>query len=137
MAALTIVDADVSVNWDKPHEPLNSVAAVAITAAQPIRLDTAGDWVLANATDAASLGLTYLASKAVASGEALTGIRYGQINLGVALAALAFGAPVYVSDTPGTLATTAGTVSKVAGNVMPAQGSGNVTADKMLLVDLR
>lgn len=52
------------------------------------------------------------------------------LDLGEALAALAFNAPVYVSDTDATLADTAGTVSRVAGRVVPGWASGG-TADKL------
>lgn len=55
------------------------------------------------------------------------------IDLGEALAALAFDAPVYIGDTDATLSDTAGTVSTVIGRVVP--GWNATTADKLLLLD--
>jgi hypothetical protein len=55
------------------------------------------------------------------------------LDLGEALAAMAFDAPVYLSDTDATLADTAGTVSTVIGRVVP--GWNATTADKLLLLD--
>lgn len=52
------------------------------------------------------------------------------LDLGDALTSLAYGAPVYVSDTDAGLADAAGTVSRVAGYVWPAWNS--TTADKLL-----
>lgn len=138
MAAITITAANVSVDWDKPHEPLTLPALVAITAGQYIRPDpTTGKFDLGNATTAAEILYGYIATKSVAAGEPLTGIHYGVMNLGASLAALAFGAPIYVNDTDGVLGDAAGTVSRVAGRVIAVFGSGNATPDKLLLVDLR
>ena len=55
------------------------------------------------------------------------------LDLGEALAALAYGAPVYLSDTDATLGTTAGTVSIVVGHVTP--GWNATVADKLLILD--
>lgn len=52
------------------------------------------------------------------------------LDLGDALDALAYGAPVYIGDTDATLSDTAGTVSRVVGYVIPAWNS--TTADKLL-----
>lgn len=54
------------------------------------------------------------------------------IDLGEALAALAFDASVFVSDTDATLADTAGTVSRIVGKVVP--GFAGTTADKLLML---
>jgi hypothetical protein len=56
------------------------------------------------------------------------------IDLGDALDALAFNAPVYVSDTDGKIADSAGTEEKIIGRVVP--GWNATTADKLLqLID--
>lgn len=138
MTAITITASTVSVDWDRPHEPLTAPALVAITAGQYIRQDpTTGKFDLGNASSAGELLYGYIATKSVAAGEPLTGIHYGLMNLGGSLSALTFGAPVYVNDTDGVLGDAAGTVSRVAGRVVAVWGSGNATPDKALLVDLR
>lgn len=54
------------------------------------------------------------------------------LDMGEALASLAFDAPVYLSDTDATLADSAGTVSTVIGRVVP--GWNATTADKLLML---
>lgn len=56
------------------------------------------------------------------------------IDLGDALDALAFDAPVFISDTDATLADSAGTVSRKFGDVVPGFGNGSGVADKLLMV---
>lgn len=92
-----------------------------------------------NATTAAEVGAgtsgILLDSVATAN---LTGtialLKSGAIlDMGEALAALAFGDAVYLSNTDATLATTAGTVSVTVGHVTP--GWNFTTADKLLILD--
>lgn len=113
-------------------------AAVAITAGQTIKFDTAGKWILADASDIAGLGLRCaLATRTVAISEALTGLYKGVVDLGIAstdFAALAYDDGVYASDTAGGIDTAAGTVSRLVGTVIP--GWANTTADKLLRVCL-
>lgn len=54
------------------------------------------------------------------------------VDLGDALDALAFNAPVYVSDTDATIADSAGTVSRIIGRVVPGFGHSGTTPDKLL-----
>lgn len=61
-------------------------------------------------------------------------IRKGIIDVGEALALLDFDAPVYLSDTDGTLADTAGSVSVVVGRVIALWTQSG--ADKALFIDL-
>lgn len=108
-------------------------AAEAITAGAPIRLDTAtGRWTNANGGDAAEARATHLAWRTVAAGEALTGVRNCLVD-GYVLDALAYDAPVYLSNTDGRLADAAGTVSVIVGRVVAgnAQLLG-VASDKLL-----
>ena len=132
MATLTIVAADVGVHYSEQVETICLPALVALTAGQYCRLDpTTGKLDLGNATTAAEIGDGYIVSKSVAAGETATAVRRGLIDLGAALAALNFGANVFLSDTDGVLADTAGTVSKIVGRVVAVYGNG-ATPDKML-----
>lgn len=119
-------------------EQATAPAAVAITAGQLIKFDTAGKWILADASDIGGLGLRCaMAVKTVAISEALTGLYQAVVDLGILstdFAALAFDAGVYASDTAGGIDTAAGTVSRLVGTVVP--GWANTTADKLLRVSM-
>ena len=112
-------------------------AAEAITAGMAMRLDTAtGKFTKSKATDAAEARVNWLATKTVAAGEPVTGIKRGVMD-GYDLSGMAYDAPVYLSDTDGTLADAAGTVSTVVGRVIPGSATTLGTSlDKLLQVDL-
>lgn len=136
MAAITFTSTQFRLV--ETTEQATAPAAVAITAGQTIKFDTAGKWILADASDIAGLGLRCaLAIRTVAISEALTGLYQGVVDLGALstdFAALAFDAGVYASDTAGGLDTAAGTVSRLVGTVVP--GWASTTADKLLRVCL-
>ena len=105
------------------------------TAGQYFRLNTTtGKLEKGNATTTTELGNTYgILIDDAGLDKAGTIARPGAIiDLGDALDAVAFDAPIYVSDTDAAIATSAGTVSRVVGRVVPAFGS--TTADKLLEV---
>lgn len=108
-------------------------AAEAITAGAPIRLDTtSGRFTNANGTLAAEARVTHIATRTVLAGEPLTGVRACTLD-GYVLDALAYDAPVYLSDTDGRLDTVAGTVSVVIGRVVPGFAvTLGTAADKLL-----
>lgn len=111
-------------------------ALEAILAGAPVRIGTTGKFQNGNGTDATEAGLYGIALRSVAAGESLTALKHGVLD-GYALAALAYNAKVYLSDTDGTLADAAGTVSLVIGRVMPGWSQTlGTAADKLLLVDL-
>lgn len=106
-------------------------AVEAIAEGQRCRFDaTTGKVALGNGTNAAESAPGGIAVHAAAIGEAVTIIREGIVEVGAALAALNFGAIVYVSDTDGTFADAAGTVTVAAGRVVP--GWDATTAQKLL-----
>jgi hypothetical protein len=136
MANLTIVAARVAVA--QSIEQATRPCGEAIVAGQYIRPNTTtGKWELGNATNAGEVGQRgAIATKSVAIGEALTGLYKGLMDVGDALTADAYDAPIYLSDTDGTLAQGAGTVSKVVGTVQGVFTNGSGVADKLLLVNL-
>lgn len=106
-------------------------AVEAIAVGQRCRFDvTTSKIALGNATVAAEARRGGIATNAAAIGESVTIINQGIVDVGEALAALDFGALVYVSDTDGTFADAAGTVTVIAGQVVP--GWGSTTADRLL-----
>lgn len=130
MANLTITDTEVSPV--RLLRPLTGPAAEAISAGQPVRIDTTtGKLTLANGTTTAENRLRGIALRTVAANQELTAAGPGSIiEVGDALASMNYDAAVYLSDTDGRLADAAGTVSTVVGFVRPAFGS--VTPDKIL-----
>lgn len=129
MADLTITKADAV----QVVQQFTGPAVEAIAVGQRCRFDTStGKIALGNATNAAELKRGGIATRAAAIGEALTIVNQGIVDVGEALAALDFGADVYVSDTDGTFSTAVGdsTVDLIVGMVVP--GWGNTAADRLL-----
>lgn len=133
MAALTITAARVGlVKTDSEHQ-MTGPAGAAITAGQYVRQDaTTGRFIPGAATNAGTLGTSGgIAIESASIGSPVTIARPGAwVDLGDALDALAFDAPVYVNDAAGSLGDAAGTTSKIIGYVRA--GFAATTADKLL-----
>lgn len=132
MALITVVAADVAPVdvWEQFTLPVDE----ALTAGQYARLTTTGNMVLGNGTSTGEVGnVKGMALNGVAIGETTTFVKRGVVSLGTtALSAMAYGAPVYLSDTDGTFGDAAGTVSTIVGYVVP--GNANTTPDKLLML---
>lgn len=128
MADLTI-ERILIVEWvDKFDAPSNEVFGF-----EAVRFHTDGTVTPANGTtttEANFQGIATIESDRI--GKAITVVRDGLLDVGEALAGLAPGAAIYLSDTDGTLGTTAGTTSVIVGRVEP--GWGGSTADLLLRV---
>jgi hypothetical protein len=133
MATVALVTAN-KVEVVERIDAMTAPASVAIAAGLPIQITTTGKWIIALGTTAAAARRPYIATRTVLAGEALTGLRQGVMD-GWDLTALAYNAPVYLSDT-GTVADAAGTVATILGYVGPgwAQQLGTA-ADKILMVN--
>lgn len=136
MANIALVTAD-TLHVVESIIQMTLPAAEAITAGQAVRLDTSsGKFTLANGTDAAESRIYGIAVKTTAAGMPVTAIRKGVLE-GYNLSGDAYDAPVYLSDTDGTLAQGNGTVTVVVGRVIPATAAALGAAyDKLLFVDL-
>lgn len=128
MAAVTKTAAKIAPAQTK-FEKRTLVAGADLTAGDPIQFDTNGKWILAKADSASHAANLYVALSTVKSGQALEGLRQGDMY-GFDLSGLAYGASVYLAD-DGTYATTAGTVSTVVGVVAPTSDG---TKTKVLFV---
>lgn len=134
MADLTITAGDVAPV--KTIMQFTGPAAETIAAGQYVRFDAStGKMTKGNATSAGEAADGGIALDGGIAGQALTAVHYGIVDVGDALAALDYGAEVFLSDTDGVLADAAGSTAKRIGVVVP--GWGNTTADKLLFVDLR
>lgn len=133
--------ADISVTTADRVEVVESilqktlVAAEAISAGAPVRIDTAGKFTNANATTTTENRIFGIATRTVAAGEPLTAIRIGVLD-GFTFSQ-AYDAIIYLSDTDGRLADAAGTVSTIVGRVVPGTANSiGSNPDKVLFVDL-
>lgn len=111
------------------------IAAEAIVAGAPVRIDTNGKATNGNGTSTTENAVKGIATRTVAAGEALSCLKKGVMD-GFAFSQ-AYNAAIYVSDTDGRLGDAAGTASKIVGSVFPGNAVTLGTApDKLLLVDL-
>lgn len=131
MADLMVDAGDVAVVKSVVQDTLP--AAATILAGQPVKIDSNGKFALAQGNVSGNRAWGIAVGNARA-GEGLTAVRLGEVNLGGALAALSFGAQVYLSGTVGCLADEAGASVQLLGRVQPVWGKG--TPDKVLLVDV-
>jgi hypothetical protein len=115
------------------NDQASGIAGEAIVAGAPVRLDTTtGRFMNALGTTAPNARVIFIATRTVATGEAMTGVR-GCTLEGYVLDTLAYDAPVYLSDTSGRLGDAAGTVSVVIGRVVPGFATTlGTAADKLL-----
>lgn len=134
MADLAITASAVAIV--KEIESITLPAGEAVTAGQVGRLVVAtGLAGLGNGTTKAEARVFGVAARSTRFvNEAMTFIKRGYIDLGAALDAVAIDAPIYLSDTDGTLADTPGTIAVIVGRVVPA--FGNTSADRLLYVDI-
>lgn len=101
---------------------------------EAVRFHTDGSVTPANGTDAAESNFQGIATnESTRVGEGIEVVRDGLLDVGEALVGLAPGAPIYLSDTDGTLATTAGTVTVIVGRVEPGNTDSG-TPDLLLRV---
>lgn len=125
---LTITTCRI-VEWvDKFDAPSNEVFGF-----EAVRYDTDGTVTPANGTDTTENNICGFATvESDRVGQAITVVRDGLLDIGDALSGVAIGAPLYVSDTDGQIATSAGSASMILGRCVP--GWGSLTADKLLRV---
>lgn len=117
------------------YNSLTLRTSVALTAGQVVRIGANGTWVLAQSDTAPHGTGCYIATRTAGANESVTAIRKGVID-GFDVSAMAFGAPVFLSDTLGSMADAAGTVSITLGRVIAV--TGNVIGDapnKLIEVD--
>lgn len=140
MANLTIDAATVRLARGSDEVLITAPMLEAGTAGQYFRLATAtGKLEKGNGTSAGEVGnvggilLDSVATIGLTGTIAIRGSK-AIVDLGEAVAALAWDAPVYLSDTDATLADSAGTVSTVIGRVVPGWNNPSGVADKLVML---
>lgn len=138
MADIAVRDATLGVSVVQSDIQDTQTNDEAVAAGAPVRINTTtGQFTNSNAGTAPEARIYGIqTTKGVADGQGHTAIRKGVLE-GFNLDALAFDAPVYLSNTDGRLADAAGTTSVAVGRVIAGRSSlrGN-TPDKLLFVDL-
>lgn len=118
MADLTLTAAQVEPLHPESCVIKDMIAAEAITKGQAVFQDTAGKAALADANAAGEAQFRGLALSTVAAGQPVSILVEGEVA-GFTLTALAYDAPVFLSDNPGALADAASvTVSVNCGRVV-------------------
>lgn len=125
MSAITVTAAQVAILYPPYAEIYSYEAAEAIAAGQTVYINSNGKAALGDASNAETLVMAGLAIENKGAGGAVSVLKQGYV-VGATLTGLAYGDPVYASDTAGGLDTAAGTVSKVLGRVAPINEAGNI-----------
>jgi hypothetical protein len=114
---LSVTSSRVSPVYPQTAEIYDFVAGAALAPGDAVRLDaTTGKAVLANAASAANSGFRGLALNSAGAGQGVSVLKRGHVY-GFDLAALNYGALVYLDNASGDLGNAAGTVSVVVGSV--------------------
>lgn len=116
MAAIARTAADIAAVNEYEYVSKTYVAAVAIEAGQAVHVNTDGQVALANGGAAGTTTLAGVALRSVSAGDAVNVLLQGSVA-GFDLSSQAYGDPVYLSNTAGTLDDVAGLVSVVVGRV--------------------
>lgn len=137
MAAVAVTTAgELDIVEAPPGGIHTGIANVAIAAGQLMHQDgTTGKWVLSDASTAAGIAGSYIATRSAPAGGQLTGMRNGVLR-GFTLAG-DYGSAVYASDTAGALDDAAGASALQVGMVIGQFGELRAVAPaKLLLVDI-
>lgn len=119
MAAITLTAARISVVDPIKATIRNYIAKVALTRGVPVFIDpTTGKIDIADGNGAGTKQCRGITLDAGGVGAGIRVLEYGDVY-GYDLSGLNYDAPVYVSDTAGSLDTAAGTVTVIVGRVAP------------------
>lgn len=131
-AQVTVTAAQVAAIFPQKAEIYDFIAAVAITAGQPVYLTTAGKADLADGDAANTTVCTGIALNSAGAGQGVSVLKRGHVA-GFAVSGLAYGAPVYFSGTAGQAYDTTVGAGKVLGIVVAMPEAGGPV--KVLYVD--
>ena len=132
MAAVALTAAQIGVVFPHTAEIYDFVAAATITRGQALYITSAGLVNLADANGSGTLQFRGIALNGGGAGQAISVLKRGHC-FGYTVSALAYDAPIYLSDTAGGLDTVAGSTSILVGHVVPLSDAGTFT--KVLYVE--
>ncbi len=131
---LTVTAAKVAPDYPtSPRTIIRShIANSALTAGLPVYVVTASGKVdIADGNGSGTKQVIGITLCAAAAGAVVRVLEQGELN-GFDLSSVAWDAPIYLSDTAGSLATSAGSVTVIVGRVRPITTVGTIS--KTLLI---
>jgi len=134
MTDIALTAAQIAPVFPATAEIYDFVAAVTITAGQALYITSAGKVDLYDSNGSGTLQFAGVALTGGGAGQAISVLKRGHCY-GFTISGLAYWAPVYGSNTAGSLADAAGSSSNVAGVVVPLSDSGNLT--KVLYIEAK
>ena len=126
MADIALTATQIGLVWPDDQEVYAWEAAVTITAGQAVYINSNGKLDLADANGSGTLQFAGIALNGGGAGQTIDVIKRGALY-GFTISGLAYFAPVYLSNTAGSLADAAGTSSNVVGRVIPLNNTGTLT----------
>lgn len=118
MADIAVTKAQVAPVHPQKAEIYDFIAAAAITAGQPVYIDSNGKAGVGDANDAAADQFRGIALNDASAGGAVSVLIRGAVY-GFTISGLAYDAEVFVSNTAGSLADSAGGTTLSVGRVIP------------------
>lgn len=125
MADITCTAAKVAVVFPEKAIIDNGIAAAALTAGQPVYIDSNGKYGVADANGSGTTQFRGIVLESVGAGQPCSVLVSGELY-GYTLSG-AYDSLAYVSDTAGSLSTTAGTTSLAVGRVVAVFDSKQAT----------
>lgn len=132
MTAISIASTGVREVFADKNDVFDLIAAEAITAGQPVYMTAAGKAGVADANASGKQQVRGIALYSVAAGKPVACLRRGYIA-GYVLTGVDYDAPLYLSDTAGSLDDGAGTMTVIVGRVAPLN---DPDLSKVLFVDI-
>lgn len=126
MAAVALTAAQIAMVFPQRAEVYDFVAAATITKGQALYMTSAGKVDLADANGSGTLQFCGIALNGGGAGQAITVLKQGHV-FGYTVSALAYEAPIYLSNTAGGLDTAAGGTSVLVARVVPLSDAGTLT----------
>jgi hypothetical protein len=118
MADIVVTAAKVAVIFPEKAEIMDMIAAEAITKGEAVYQTTAGKAAASGGASAGVAQFVGIALNKASAGMAVSVLKKGLVA-GFTLTSQAYGAPIYLSATAGSLADAAATVATVVGRVFP------------------
>jgi hypothetical protein len=126
MADIALTAAQIAPVFPKEAEIYAFEAAVTITAGQAVYVNTSGKIDLADANGSGTLQFRGIALNGGGAGQTIDVLKRGHVY-GFTISAVAYDAPLFLSDTAGSIADGAGGTSINVGRVVPLNNTGTLT----------
>lgn len=133
MPDIALNSKQIAVVFPQMAELYDGVAGTAITAGQPVYVNANGRYLPASAAGTATNNVRGVALTDATAGQGFTFVKRGHVFGFTLGTALAYGAPLYLSNGAGSVADGAGSTSVILGRIEPLADSAFT---RVLFVDL-